>query len=105
MLNYKFLDRTQVAALVRSSLQDVLVQIGKPYPEQAGEDIYLIGRQSVVDSLGLVTLIIDLEQRFEDEFGIALTIADERAVSQKNSPFLTSRSLTDYIWALIEQKC
>jgi acyl carrier protein len=64
------------------------------------ESTYLIGPGSLLDSLGLVRLIVDLEQRLQDEYGISLTLADERAMSQKNSPFRTVQSLAGYIWLL-----
>lgn len=104
MHNHNLLDDAQIAALVIDSLHDVLSQADKPYPDGVGGDTYLIGRRSVVDSIGLVTLIIDLEQKLEEEHRISLTIADDRAMSQKNSPFLSVRSLTDYICMLIEEE-
>jgi acyl carrier protein len=97
------LRRTEIAALVLSSLQGVLSRKDGAPPELTGESTYLIGSGSLLDSLGLVTLIVDLEQRLEDEYGISLTLADERAMSQKNSPFRTVRSLADYIWLLMAE--
>ena len=61
-------------------------------------------KASSLDSLGLVTLITDVEQRLEEEYDIALTLADDRAVSQRNSPFRSVQSLADYIALLIEEQ-
>jgi acyl carrier protein len=97
------LGRTEIAALVLSSLKDVLSQNDDLTLGLMGESTDLIGPGSL-DSLGLVTLIVDLEQRFKDEYGVSLTLADDRALSQKNSPFRTLQSLTDYICLLIEEK-
>jgi acyl carrier protein len=57
----------------------------------------LLGPQSVLDSIHLVSLIIAIEREIEDAFGIALTLADERALSMKASPFRSIQSLADYI--------
>ena len=57
----------------------------------------LLGPQSVLNSLELVSLIIAIEREIEDAFGIALTLADERALSMKASPFRSIQSLADYI--------
>jgi acyl carrier protein len=57
----------------------------------------LFGGKSSLDSLGLVTLIVALEQNIEDELGIAITIADEKAMSLKNSPFRTISSLEKFL--------
>ena len=62
----------------------------------------LFGGKSSLDSLGLVTLIVALEQNIEDELGIAITIADEKAMSQEHSPFKTVGSLADYIEMILK---
>ena len=98
------IERSAIAALVLASLEDVFAQAEERPAEAPTEDTYLVGRRAVLDSLGMVTLIVDLEQRIDEEYGVALTLADDRAMSQKNSPFLTVRSLTDYICALIEEE-
>jgi len=61
----------------------------------------LLGSQSVLDSMHLVTLIITIERELEDAFGVALTLANERALSMNESPFRTIQSLTDYIGVLM----
>ena len=61
------------------------------------DDTPIFGAKSNIDSLGLVTLLINIEQKIEDEMNVTITIADERAMSQKNSPFKTIKSLTDFI--------
>ena len=61
----------------------------------------LLGSQSVLDSMHLVSLIVTIEREVEDTFGVALTLADERALSMKASPFRSIQSLADYIGILI----
>lgn len=64
----------------------------------------LFGRASKLDSLGLVSLIVEIEQSIEDEFDVSITIADERAMSQKHSPFKTISTLADYIDMLLIER-
>jgi len=66
-------------------------------------DTVLFGRSGVLDSLGLVNLIVAAEEKIEEEFGITITIADERAMSRKNSPFRTIGTLVDYVSSLLEE--
>ena len=66
-------------------------------------DTRLLGRQSVLDSLHLVSLLINIERETEDTFGVALTLANERALSMKESPFRTIESLASYIEVLISE--
>ena len=61
----------------------------------------LLGSQSVLDSMHLVSLIVTIEREVEDAFGVALTLADERALSMKASPFRSIQSLADYIGILM----
>ena len=61
----------------------------------------LLGSQSTLDSMQLVSLIIAVEREMEDTFGVVLTLADERALSMNASPFRSIHSLADYIGILI----
>jgi acyl carrier protein len=61
----------------------------------------LLGPQSVLDSMQLVSLIVAIEREVEDTFGVALTLADERALSMKASPFRSIQSLADYVGILL----
>jgi acyl carrier protein len=100
------LSRSEIAGLVLSSLKDVLAVGGnnRPDPTQLGDDTRLIGREGVFDSMGLVTLIVDVEQRLEEEYDIVVVLADERAMSQKHSPFRSVGSLAAYICQLVEEE-
>ena len=74
-------------------------------PEQELEksvNTILFGESGRLDSLGLVNLIVAAEQRLEDLYGLSLTLADERAMSQRNSPFRTVAALADYISEILE---
>lgn len=59
-------------------------------------ETHLFGKQGKLDSLGLVSFIVSLEQGVGDEFGVAVTLADEKAFSRQTSPFRTVDSLADY---------
>jgi len=66
-------------------------------------DTRLLGSQSVLDSLHLVSLLITIEREVEDTIGVTLTLADERALSMTESPFRTIQSLASYIGVLISE--
>lgn len=96
--------RAEVMTLVVSSMRDVLSEKDESPSDPMGEFTYLIGSKSVLDSLGLVTLVVELEQRLEEEYGVPLVLADDSEIVRKNSPFQTVKSLTDYICSLIAEK-
>lgn len=64
------------------------------------EETRLLGTKSKLDSLSLVILIVDIEQRLADELGVEVSLADEKAMSQERSPFRDVKSLVDYICSL-----
>jgi D-alanine--poly(phosphoribitol) ligase subunit 2 len=59
-------------------------------------DTVLYGDQGLLDSMGLVSLVIAVEQAIEDEFEISVGLADEKALSQAKSPYRTIGSLAEY---------
>ena len=61
----------------------------------------LFGAPSPLDSLGLVGLLIDIEEAFE-RAGHAIVLADERALSETRSPFRDVPSLVAYIVTLLD---
>ena len=58
----------------------------------------------ILDSLGLVNLLVDLEYDINDMFNITIVIASDRTMSCKHSPFSTVQTLTDFIDMLVEEK-
>jgi hypothetical protein len=64
-------------------------------------DAPLFGAGSPLDSIGLVTLLVDVEGRIEEKLGLSVTIADEKAMSRSASPFRTLGSLAQYVGELI----
>lgn len=61
----------------------------------------LYGMSGNLDSLTLVYLAVNLEDLISEEFGVEVTLVDDKAISQKNSPFKTIQSLKDYILELL----
>lgn len=68
----------------------------------AGAESVLFGEGGVLTSVDFVTLILDIEEAVGEATGTSATLADERAMSQKYSPFRTVGTLADYISELLE---
>jgi acyl carrier protein len=96
-------DRSAIAELVLAVLREVIAQNDQPVPADLSEVTALIGRSTVLDSLGMVTMIVEVEQQIEGRFGVRLALADDRAMSQKNSPFRTVQTFTDHIVMLMAE--
>lgn len=61
----------------------------------------LFGESGLLDSVGLVSLIVAIEQEIENDLNVSIVLADERAMSQKNSPFRSIGALADYAATLV----
>lgn len=97
------LDRQAVVELILAALQDVLAG-AEGEPVTPDETTRLIGRASVLDSMGLVTLIVEVEQRLEADHDLVVVLADDRAMSQTRSPFLSVGTLADYVLQLAAEQ-
>lgn len=65
------------------------------------QDTALYGAQGNLDSMGLVALLIDIEEMLQDE-GINVSLSDERAMSMANSPFKNVPTLVAHIGTLVK---
>lgn len=56
-----------------------------------------------LDSMGIVLLVTELEEAISDEFDMQISLADERAMSQKTSPFRNVKTLIKYVDTLVSE--
>jgi len=70
---------------------------------QKSQETILFGGKSKLDSLGLVSLITIIEERLNDSFNVEISLADEKAMSQRQSPFKSVATLVDYINNILEE--
>lgn len=63
----------------------------------------LFGENGVLDSMGLVSLVVAVEQAIDEELDASISLADEKALSQKNSPYRTIETLAEYAEKLIQE--
>jgi acyl carrier protein len=97
------IERTVAYDIVVASLGEVFAQAGTPAPQGVNGDTVLVGKDAVLDSLGVVSLIVEVEQQVETAHGISVTLANDRAMSQRNSPFRTIGVLTDHLLSTIAE--
>jgi len=88
------MDNGEVLKIVKQSVAEYLESMDQSH--EVDEQFQLFGKNAVLDSMGLVNVIIDIESRFLDN-GHEISLISEKAMSQKNSPFSTIASLSDFI--------
>ena len=90
------LERQQIEVIIVAAIR--MINLAREPDHQVAEasTAVLYGTGSSLDSLGLVSLLIEVEEGLRDE-GIVVSLSDERAVSQKRSPFRDVPSLVQFI--------
>lgn len=94
----------EIVELICEALRELNTGNAKPELSAPNLETRLVGEKSALDSIGLVHLIVDLEEKIADKFGREIVLADERAMSLRQSPFRRVESLADYIVELLEAK-
>lgn len=100
------INRAEILQTILTSLSNTVeMSTGKSTEQNSfTESTRLIGHEAVLDSMGLVSLLLDVEQSISEQYDVVIIIADERAMSQKRSPFRSLESLTDYVLELVKEQ-
>ena len=91
-------DPAEVLQLVCSALEQFLRDTRRPVPDGGVlADTTAYGPDGLLDSLGLVGFVADVEARMAEAYGRDVILADERAMSRRRSPFRSPRTLTELV--------
>ena len=71
--------------------------------ENISENVRLIGSTSVLDSIELVSFIVELEEIIEEEMEVEIQLSDERAMSRTTSPFISLKTMSEYIYEILNE--
>src|SRR5260370_306598 len=93
----------RVSKAVFSAVDELNTQLPTGVSVEKSLDAPLYGAGGKLESLDFVTLIMEVEEKINAEFGTGITIADENLLSKAKSPFSTLRTLIEYLEELLEQ--
>jgi acyl carrier protein len=93
--------REQIAKIIHEAVQEVVQhsELIEKYNHEKNS-FEILGN---LDSLDLVSLIVDIESKVQDEFDIHIIISADRAMSERG-PFSTIESMSSFVLALINEK-
>lgn len=94
----------EVLQIVYRAIDELNPQLPPERRLEKSPETALFGRAGRLDSLGLVNLIVAVEQAAEDELAVSVVLADEKAMSQRTSPFRTVGALAAYVRARLEER-
>ncbi len=93
----------RVSKAVFSAVDELNKQLPAGVSVEKSLDAPLYGAGGKLESLDFVTLIMEVEEKINAEFGTDITIADENLLSKAKSPFSTLRTLIEYLEELLKQ--
>lgn len=100
---FSMADLDKARELIFEALADHLEQTGSEQPVPVTTDAVLFGEAAVLDSLGLVNVVVGVEEKLLETYGRDIWLTDERALIQAESPYRTVETLARYIVLLLEQ--
>ena len=89
--------RDEIGTVIGSVLDEIL----PPVACGPSHGATLFGPDGVLDSVGLLSLVVLLEERVQEATGKPIRLVSASALSAKHSPFRTAESLTDYVAGLL----
>jgi D-alanine--poly(phosphoribitol) ligase subunit 2 len=95
------MESEKIVHIIFAVIDETNAELSADWQIEKSKDAILFGNGGKLDSLGIVNFIVAVEDRVLEELGILITLADEQAMSQRNSPFRTVSSLSTYIAELM----
>lgn len=91
--------------LIDASVREAMEQINEFQPADAtledSEDCIVTGVGGVLDSLGVVSFVLALEEALRSRVGSEITLFDEHLIADPTGPFETVSSLKRHIMTVV----
>lgn len=92
--------KDDVREVVFEALRNINLERSPDDQVALSDETRLFGTDAVLDSLALVSVIVDVETLLADRFGANISLTDDRALSQAISPFSSVKALVEYAASL-----
>ncbi len=89
--------RDQIKSIISEAISELNEELDYDHLREISDDTAIFDGEDSLDSLSLVSLIVDIEARVEDAFATEVVLASEKAMSMKNSPYRSVSSLADFV--------
>jgi acyl carrier protein len=97
------MDKQEIFEIVINQVNELKDTLPDDQQFEVNKDTVLFGNNSKIDSLSLVSVIVDLEGLFSSEYDFDISLTDDRAMTREVSPFDNVVSLVDYIHEIINE--
>jgi acyl carrier protein len=86
----------ELTKLIIDATRELGAEQGIEISQVLDADTRLFGEGGLLDSMALVSLVIAVEQAVEEKYDATVALADEKALSQRSSPYRTIGTLAAY---------
>jgi acyl carrier protein len=83
--------------IIKEAIFDLNEELDYDHLRQVNGETPIFEGDDSLDSLSLVSLIVDIEARVEDAFQTEVVLASEKAMSMQNSPYRNVLTLTNFV--------
>jgi hypothetical protein len=97
------INENQVREIILRALQSLCDELPVSEKFEIGPSTPLFGHNATLDSLSLVSVIVDVEGDVSIALGRSISLTDDRAMSQGTSPFDDVQTLLEYIMLLVNE--
>jgi acyl carrier protein len=95
--------RDEVLEIILEALESLNQELDESERVEIGPTTALFGPDAKLDSLSLVSVIVDVETALTIKWDAPISLTDDRAMSREISPFDDVCALTDYILELLQE--
>lgn len=96
--------RKKVLNIIENAIREVSESMDKDLSDILSEGTRIFGGDSPFDSMGVVNIIIRVEEGILEIYNVSVSLADERAMSRSRSPFRSIGTLADYIMEVLNKE-
>ncbi len=94
----------KILDVIYSAIDDINLILPGESRLDKSPDCVIIGKDGKLDSLGLINLIVAVEAKIVEKFGVTMTLIDAKTISRENSPLRTVGTLAGYIGSILRER-
>ena len=91
--------KEKVFEIISAAIEELNEELEYEELENVTADTPIFGGETGIDSLSLVSLVVEVEGNVNEAFDANVTLADEKAMSSRNSPYRNVASFTEFVLA------
>lgn len=96
--------KENVLEIILRALQNLNEELDDSEKFVVDSNLSLFGPDATLDSLALVSVIVDVEGDVSAALGRSISLTDDRAMTQEISPFDNVQTLLNYIMILVNEE-